>query len=100
MRQDGERIVLTDSGGRVRTLNANGRKEKIDGRDVRTKWDKQHLVSEISLGSAKVTKTYERSSDSTQLLVTTKMDMHGREMSVSGAFTRPTGSGERDEIEG
>jgi hypothetical protein len=28
------------------------------------------------------------------------MDMHGREMSVSGAFTRPTGSGERDEIEG
>jgi hypothetical protein len=86
VRQDGERIVLTDSGGHVRTLNADGRKEKVDGRDVRTKWDKQRLVSEISMGSAKVTTTYERSSDSTKLIVTTTMDMHGREISVRRVY--------------
>ena len=44
--QDGDRIVLTGSDGRVRTLTANGRKEKVNGRDVQTKWDKQRLVSE------------------------------------------------------
>jgi hypothetical protein len=86
VKQDGERIVLTDSGGHVRTFNANGRKEKIDGRDVRTKWDKQRLVSEISLGGAKVTETYERLVDSTQLIVTTKMDMHGRDVSVRRVY--------------
>jgi hypothetical protein len=86
VRQDGDRIALSDSGGHVRTLNANGRKEKIDGRDVRTKWDKQRLVSEISVGSVKVTETYERSTDSTQLIVTTKLDMHGREMSVRRVY--------------
>jgi hypothetical protein len=84
--QDGERIVLTDSGGRVRTLTASGRKEKVDGRDVRTRWDNQRLISEISLGSAKVTETYERSTDAPQLIITTKMEMHGRELSVRRVY--------------
>jgi hypothetical protein len=53
---------------------------------VRTKWDKQRLVSEISLGGAKVTETYERLVDSTQLIVTTKMDMHGRDVSVRRVY--------------
>jgi hypothetical protein len=66
--QDGDRIVLTGSDGRVRTLAANGRKEKVNGRDVQTKWDKQRLVSEISVGDAKVTETYERSTNAPQLI--------------------------------
>ena len=43
--QDGDRIVLTGSDGRVRTLIANGRKENVNGRDIQTKWDTQRLVS-------------------------------------------------------
>src|SRR5262249_10906551 len=39
IRQEAARVVLTDSDGRVRTLNTNGRKEIINRRDVRTKWD-------------------------------------------------------------
>ena len=36
VRQDGDRIELTDSDGRVRVLTANGQKVKVDGRDIRT----------------------------------------------------------------
>src|SRR5262249_25401228 len=84
--QDGDRIVVTDGDGRVRRLTANGRKEKIDGRDVRTRWDGQRLIAETSLGSAKVTETYERPSSAPQLVVTTKMEMHGRELSVRRVY--------------
>src|SRR5262245_42612160 len=84
--QDGDRIVLTESTGRVRTLIASGRKEKIDGHDVRTKWDNRRLVSETSLGTAKVTETYERLAKAPQLIVTTKMEMHGRELSVRRVY--------------
>jgi len=83
---DGNHIVVTDGDGRVRRLTANGRKEQIDGRDVRTRWDKQRLIAETSLGSAKVTETYERSTTATQLVVTTKMSMHGRELSVRRVY--------------
>src|SRR5262245_9808787 len=84
--QDGDRIIVTDGDGRVRRLTANGRAEKIDGRDVRTRWDKQRLIAETSVGSAKVTETYERQTSAPQLVVTTKMEMHGRELSVRRVY--------------
>jgi hypothetical protein len=84
--QDGDRIELTDSDGRVRVLTANERKEKVNGRDVRTKWDKGSLVSEISLANAKVIETYERVATAPQLIVTTKMEMGGRDVSVRRVY--------------
>ena len=84
--QTGDRIVLTSSDGRSRTLTANGRKEKIDGRDVVTKWDGQRLVSETSLGDAKVTEMYERSPNAPQLILTTRMDMRGHGVSVRRVY--------------
>ena len=84
--QTGDRIVLTRSDGRSRTLTANGRKEKIDGRDVVTKWDGQRLVSETSLGDAKVTEMYERSPNAPQLILTTRMDMRGHGVSVRRVY--------------
>jgi hypothetical protein len=86
VKQDGDRIELTDSDGRVRVLTSNGRKEKVNGRDVRTKWDKGFLVSEISLANAKVTETYERVTTAPQLIVTTKMEMGGRDVSVRRVY--------------
>jgi hypothetical protein len=84
--QDGDRIVLTGSDGRVRTLTPNGRKEKVNGRDVQTTWNKQHLVSETSVGDAKVTDTYERSTTAPQLIVTTRLDMRGHGVSVRRVY--------------
>jgi hypothetical protein len=84
--QDGDRIVVTGADGRVRTLNASGRKEKVNGRDVQTRWDKQRLVSETLVGDAKVTDTYERSPDRPQLIVTTRMDMRGHSVSVRRVY--------------
>jgi hypothetical protein len=84
--QDGDGIVITGSNGRVRTLTANGRKEKVNGRDVQARWDKQRLVSETYLGDAKVTETYERSADGLQLIVTTRMDMRGHGVSVRRVY--------------
>lgn len=86
VRQDGDRIVLTESDGRVWTLTANGRMMEVDGRDVRTRWDKHRLVSEISLNGTKVIETYERSTNAPQLIVTTKMDMRGHEVSVRRVY--------------
>ena len=84
--QDGDRIVLTDGNGRVRTLTASGRKEKIDGRDVQTRWDNRRLLSETSLGNVKVIEAYERLADAPQLIVTTTMEMRGRELSVRRVY--------------
>ena len=84
--QDGDRIVLTGSAGRPRTLTANGRKENINGRDVLTKWDGQRLVSETTIGDAKVTDTYERSASSPQLIVATRMDMRGHGVSIRRVY--------------
>lgn len=86
VRQDGDRIEVTEGDGRVRVLTANGRKERVNGRDVRTRWDKRLLVSEISLGDAKIVETYERSSNEPTLIVTTKMQMHGRDISVRRVY--------------
>jgi hypothetical protein len=84
--QDGDRVILRGSDGRVRTLTATGRKEKINGRDVLTKWDRQRLVSESFLGDTKVTETYERSASAPQLIVTTRMDMRGHGVSVRRVY--------------
>ncbi len=86
VKQDDDRIELTDSDGRVRVFTANGRKEKVNGRDVRTKWDKGFLVSEISLANATVTETYERVTTAPQLIVTTKMGMGGQDVSVRRVY--------------
>jgi hypothetical protein len=84
--QDGDRIVLTDSNGRVRTLTANGRKESVGGRDVRTKWDENRLASEVSLGHLKVTESYERATNGAQLIVSAKLDMGGRNVTVRRVY--------------
>jgi hypothetical protein len=84
--QDGDRIVRTDKDGRIRRLVANGQKDKLNRRDVRTKWDGQRLVSEISVGDAKVIDTYERSTTATQLIVTTRMTMQGHDVSVRRVY--------------
>jgi hypothetical protein len=86
VKQDGDRIELTDSDGRVRVLTGNGRKEKVNGRDVRTKWDRGVLVSEISLANAKVIETYARVTTAPQLIVTTKMEMGDRDVSVRRVY--------------
>lgn len=56
--QDDQQVVLTEPDGRVRTLPTNNRKVKVDGRDVKTTWENNRLVSEIKVGNAKVTETY------------------------------------------
>ena len=91
VKQDGDRIILTGGDGRVRTLTANGRKEKVNGRDAQTRWDKERLVSEISMGAAKVTETYERSTNAPQLIVTTQMDMRGHTVSVRRVYDAASG---------
>jgi hypothetical protein len=88
--QDGNRIVLTGSEGRVRTLTANGQKEKVNGRDVVTKWDGHRLVSETTIGDAKVTETFERSITAPQLIVTTRMDIREHEVSVRRVYDTET----------
>jgi hypothetical protein len=86
LRQDGDRLVLTESDGRVRTFTTNGRKMKVNGRDVQTNWGKHRLVSEISLDGPKITETYERSTNAAQLIVTTKMDMRGHDVTVCRVY--------------
>lgn len=83
--QDDQKVVLTEPNGHVRTLPTNNRTVRIDGRDVRTKWEKNRLVSEITVANAKVIETYERS-PSAQLIVTAKVDMRGRQVSVRRAY--------------
>jgi hypothetical protein len=84
--QDGDRIVLTESDGRVRTFTANGQKVRVDGRDVRTRWDKHRLVSEVSLPNGKLTETYERLTNRQQLAVTTKVDVRGHDVTVRRVY--------------
>jgi hypothetical protein len=80
--QDDEKVLLTEPSGRVRTLPTNNRKVKIDGRDVRTKWENNRLVSEMSVGGAKVIESYERSPNAPQLVVTANVSMRGRQVSI------------------
>lgn len=88
--QDDQKVVLTEPGGRVRTLPTNNRTVKVDGRDVRTKWEDSRLVSEITVGDAKVTETYERSPIPRHLVVTARVDMQGRQVSIRRIYDAVT----------
>lgn len=85
--QDEHKVVLTEPAGRVRTLPTDNRKvQQIDGQDVRTKWENSRLVSEITVGNAKVTETYERSATTPQLIVTVAVAMQGQQISVRRVY--------------
>ena len=84
--QDDQKIVLTEADGEVRTLPTNNRKVNVDGRDVRTKWENDRLVSEITVGNARVIETYERSPNATQLIVTARVDVRGQRVSVRRVY--------------
>lgn len=88
--QDDQNVVLTEPEGRVRTLPTNNRTVKIDGRDVRTKWENNRLLSETTVGDAKVTETYERLPNAPQLIVTARVDMQGRQVSVRRVYDAVT----------
>src|SRR5262249_13767944 len=84
--QDDQKVVLTEPDGRVRTLPTNNHKVRVDGRDVQTKREKNRLVSEITVGDAKVIETYERSPNASQLIVIARVDMRGRQVSVRRVY--------------
>jgi hypothetical protein len=84
--QDDQKVVLTEPDGRVRTLPTHNRKMKVDGRDVQTRWEKNRLVSEITVGNAKVIETYERSPNASQLIVIARVDMRGRQVSFRRVY--------------
>jgi hypothetical protein len=84
--QSADRIVVTDDDGRVRTLAVHGRREKVNGRDVRTRWDDNRLVSETSLGNVTVIEAYERAPDAPQLVVTTTAEMNGQVLNVRRVY--------------
>lgn len=88
--QDDQKIVLTEPDGGVRTLPTNNRKVKIDGRDVRTKWENNRLVSETTVGNVKLVETYERSPSAPQLILTARMDIHGRQVSIRRVYDAVT----------
>jgi hypothetical protein len=88
--QDDQKVVLTEPEGRVRTLPTNNRNVEVDGRDVRTKWENNRLVSEITVGNAKVIETYERSPSAPRLIVTARVDMRGRQVSVRRVYDAAT----------
>jgi hypothetical protein len=84
--QKDEAVVLTESNGHVRTLPTNDRAVKIDGHEVRTKWENKRLVSETELGNTKLVESYERSPDSQHLIVTAEMEVHGKQVSVRRVY--------------
>jgi hypothetical protein len=90
LKSDGVRITWTYDDGRVRTLTTHGRREKVEGHDVRTWWDHARLVSETSLGDIKITDTYERVKDSPQMALTSKMGMAGQEVTVHRVYDAAT----------
>jgi starvation-inducible outer membrane lipoprotein len=49
---------------------------------VRAKWDDDRLIVEISLANANVIETYQRSTSTPQLIVTTTMEMGGQVVNV------------------
>jgi len=83
---DDQKVVLTDAEGHVRTLPTNNHTVKIDGRDVRTKWQNNRLISETKIGDAKLVESYERSPDGRQLIVTMGAEMQGERMSVRRVY--------------
>src|SRR5262249_39268604 len=66
-------VIITSGDGRTTRLSTDNKKVKDDstGIERKTRWDKDHLVSEISnAGPNKITQTYAVSPDSHQLTVT------------------------------
>jgi len=84
--QGDQKVVLTEPDGHVRTLPTNNRIVKIDGRDVRTRWENNRLVLETATGNNKLVETYERSAGGKQLTVTIRTDMHGQQVSVRRVY--------------
>ena len=78
--------MLTEPNGHARELPTNDRTVKIDGQDVRTKWENNRLVSEITMGNTKLFETYECSPGRRQLIVTVGMDMHGQQVNVRRVY--------------
>ena len=88
--QEDQRVVLTEPDGHVRTLPTNNQAVKVDGRDVQTVWKNNRLVSEITVGDAKVTETYERLPGVPQLIVMARMEMRRRQVSVRRVYDAVT----------
>lgn len=82
---DDQKVVLTEPDGHSRTLPTNNRVVKIDGRDVRTKWENNRLVSETAIANTKLVETYARPAGR-QLIVTVGTDMHGQQVSVRRVY--------------
>ena len=88
MAHDDQKVVLTEPDGHVRTLPTNNRQVKIDGREVRTTWEGNRLISETAMGGTKLVETYERSPDGKHLVVTVGTEMHGQQMSIRRVYAR------------
>lgn len=84
--QDDHKVVLTEPDGHMRTLPTDNRKVNIDGHDVRTKWNNNRLVSQITVGDAKVIETYERTPEGRQLIVTVGTERHGQQVSIRWVY--------------
>jgi hypothetical protein len=86
VRQNANRIVLSDGEGPPRTLVADGRSVNIDGREVLTRWEGTRLSADTTIGGGKVTMTYQRPSGA-QLIVTTSADTRrGHQVSVRRVY--------------
>jgi hypothetical protein len=48
--------------------------------------DKNRLVSETTMGNARLVETYERSPNGRQLIVTIGMEMHGQQITVRRVY--------------
>ena len=75
-------MTLTDDEGRVRKFAANDKKQKVDigvaEVDAKTKWDAGVLTTEMTVGSLKVTTTYQVTVEGHQMVVTSQMQGGGR----------------------
>ena len=75
-------VTLTDDEGHVRKFVANDKKQKLDiGTavvDARARWDGGSFTTELSLGSLKVTTTYQVTVEGHQMVVTSQSQGGGR----------------------
>jgi hypothetical protein len=67
-------------------LPTDNRTVKVDGREVRTRWENNRLISEIAVGNPKVLETYERLPGSQQLIVAVSAEVHGQQVSVRRVY--------------
>ncbi len=88
--EDDKKVVLTEPDRHAQMLPTNNATVKVDGRDVRTRWESNRLISEIAVGDAKVTETYERSPSATQLIVNVTIFAGGQQLSVRRVYDAVT----------